>query len=110
MFGKKGFKCLIGYKDVKKIKRLCIFPPKMTAYRRNFDEIKYMSFFIKEDLLLGKCDEIWEKVKNSIKKDFNSEPAYNEKYLKAKIKSYNGKVNINFHNNRIPKEGSWSIC
>ena len=68
LFGKKGFKCLIRYKDVKKIKRLCIFPPKMTAYRRDFDEIKYMSFFIKEDLLLGKYDEIWQKVKNSIKK------------------------------------------
>ena len=35
---------------------------------------------------------------------------YNEKYLKAKIKSYNGKINTNFHNNRIPKEGSQCIC
>ena len=24
---------------------------------------------------------------------------YNEKYLKAKIKSYNGKISTNFHNN-----------
>ena len=40
----------------------------MAAYRRDFDEIKYMSFLIKEDILLGKYDEIWEKVKNSIKK------------------------------------------
>ena len=40
----------------------------MIAYRRDFDEIIYMSFLIKEDLLLGKYDEIWEKVKNSIKK------------------------------------------
>ena len=31
--------------------------------------------------------EFWEKVKNSIKKEFDSEPLYNEKYLKAKIKS-----------------------
>ena len=29
--------------------------------------------------------EFWEKVKNSIKKEFDSEPLYNEKYLKAKI-------------------------
>ena len=34
---------------------------------------------------------------------------YNEKYLKAKIKSYNGKININFHNNKTPKEGSQFI-
>ena len=26
---------------------------------------------------------------------------YNEKYLKAKIKSYNGKINSNFHNDKI---------
>ena len=43
---------------------------------------------------------IWEKVKNNIKKKFDSEPLYNEKYLKAKIKSYNGKINTNLHNNK----------
>ena len=50
--------------------------------------------------------EIWEKVKNSIKKDFDSEPLCNKKYLKAKIKSYNVKSNTNFLNNKIPEEGS----
>ena len=45
-------------------------------------------------------NEIWEKVKNNIKKKFDSEPLYNEKYLKAKIKSYNGKINTNLHNNK----------
>ena len=34
------------------------------------------------------------------KKKFDSEPLYNEKYLKAKIKSYNGKINTNLHNNK----------
>ena len=29
---------------------------------------------------------------------------YNEKYLKPKIKSYNGKINTNIHNKKIPKE------
>ena len=57
-----------------------------------------------------KYNEIWEKVKNSLKKEFDSKQVYNEKYLKAKIKSYNGKINTNFHNNKIPKEGSQFIC
>ena len=39
---------------------------------------------------------------NIIKKE-DSEPEYNEKYLKAKMKSYNGKINTYFHNNKIPK-------
>ena len=39
-----------------------------------------------------------------MKKEFDCEPVYNEKYLKAKTKSYNGKINKNFHNNKIPKK------
>ena len=66
-----------------------------------------MSFF---NELLEKYNEIWEKVKYSIKKQFHSESTYNEKYLNAKIKSYNGKINANSYNNKIPKEGSHCIC
>ena len=76
----------------------------MSAYRRDFDKTKYNSFLINDDELLKKFNEIWEKVKNSIKKEFGSEPVYNEKYLKTKIKSYNGKINTNFYNNKIPKK------
>ena len=65
----------------------------MSVYRRDFDETKYMSFLIKDDELLEKYNEIWEKVKNSIKKELHSEPVYNEKYQKTKIKPYNGKIN-----------------
>ena len=64
-----------------------------------------MSLFIKDDELLEKHNEIWEKVKNIIKKEFDTELVYNEKYLKTKIKSYNGKINTSFHNNKIPNEG-----
>ena len=82
----------------------------MSVYRGDFNETKYMSFLIKDDELLEKYNEIWEKVKNSREKVFYSEPEYDEKYLKAKIKSYNGKINTSFHNNKIPKEGSQCIC
>ena len=60
-----------------------------------------MSFLIKDDELLEKYNEIWENVRNSIKKEFDSEPVYDEKYLRTKIKSYNGKVNSNFCNNFV---------
>ena len=56
--------------------------------------------------LLEKFNEIWEKIKNSIKKKFHSEPVYNGKFLKAKIKSYNGKTKSNFHCYKTPKESS----
>ena len=41
--GKKGFKYFIGYTDAK-IRLLCIFLPKMSAYRTDLDKTKYMSF------------------------------------------------------------------
>ena len=65
---------------------------------------------MENDGLLEKYNEICEKVKNSIKEDFDSEPVYNEKYVNAKIKSYNGKINTSFQNNKIPEEGSLFIC
>ena len=71
-FGKKGFKYFIGYKVAKKIRPRCIFFPKLSLHGREFDEAKYISFLIKEDELLEKYNEVWEK-------EFDGEPVYNEK-------------------------------
>ena len=60
-----------------------MFLPKMSAYRRDFGETKYISFLIKDDELLEKYNEIWEKVKNSIKKEFESEPCIQLKISKS---------------------------
>ena len=49
-FGKKGFTYFIGFKDNKKVRPLCIFLPKMSAYRKDFDKTKYISFLIKDEL------------------------------------------------------------
>ena len=57
-FGKKAFKYFIGYKYAKKIRPLCIFLLKISAYRKDFDETKYMSFLIKDDELLEEYHEI----------------------------------------------------
>ena len=67
-------------------------------------------FSRKDDKLLEKHNEIWEKVRNCIKNEFDSEPVYNKKYLKTDIKSYYGKINTNFYYNKISKEGSQYIC
>ena len=80
-FGKKGFKYFIGYKDTK---ILILFLPKVSVCRRDFDETKYMCFLIIDDELLEKYNEILEKVKNSIKKEFDSKPLSSEKYLNLK--------------------------
>ena len=55
-FGKKRFNNLICYKNTKR--HSCIFLPKMTAYRNDSDETKYISFLIKDDESLEKFSEI----------------------------------------------------
>ena len=53
--------------------------------------------------------------KNIIKSGLKSvivldiEPVYNEKTIKTKIKSYEGKTNTSFRDDRMPKEGSHCI-
>ena len=72
--------------------------------------IIFDNFLTKADELLEKYNKIWDKLSNSIKKGFDSEPVYNKKYLKTKTKFYEGKINTNFHDDRVPKEGSHCIC
>ena len=108
--GKKGFKYFIGYEDNDKVTPLCIMLPKMSGYRRNYNETKYMSFLVNENDLLERFNEIWDKFSNTIKKGFDSEPAYNKKYLKTKRKSCEGKINRNFHNDKISKKCPHFIC
>ena len=69
-----------------------------------------MSFFIKNEELLEKYNEIWGKVSNNVKKGFDREPVYNEKYIKTEIKSYEEKINANFQGDKVPKKGSQYIC
>ena len=56
-----------------------------------------MSFKVIDDRLLKKYTKIWGK-NNLLNIEFDSEPVYgdNDKYIKAKIKSYGDNVNTNF--------------
>ena len=74
-----------------------------------------MYFLIKDEKFSEKYNEIWEKVSNNIKKDFENGPVYNKKYLKTIINLIIEKltqisINTNFHNDNIPRERSQCIC
>ena len=56
---------------------------KNECIQKRLYETKYLSFQIKVDELLEKYNDIREKVKNNVRKEFDSKPVYNEKYLKA---------------------------
>ena len=66
--------------------------PKISWYTKYFDETKYMNFLIKDRELLEAYNMMWERVSKLIKTRFESEPLYNEEYLKTNTKSYDGKI------------------
>ena len=63
---------------LKRYRPLCIFLSKMSAYRRDFEKAKYMSFSTKDDKLSKKYNKIC-KTFNTIDKKFDSDPVYNKK-------------------------------
>ena len=67
----------------------------------NVDQV-VMSFVIKDDYVLDKYNEIWDKIKETLNIKFHSMPVYHEKYIKARVREFNGAIKINFLGNKIP--------
>ena len=68
--GEKHYIYFIGYKNNDYgIKISGIILPKTSAYVKSYDgETEWMTFLIRDDNLMKKYDDIWNKVTNSIKK------------------------------------------
>ena len=71
---------------------------------------KYINLLVKDKEILKKYSEIWNKIKSLIKKEFNSKPVYNDKYIKTKMKIYHNKVYANSEHNKIPKDKEYFAC
>ena len=91
-----GFKYFIGYKKDEIFKQLCVILPQMSGYIKHFESGgKNMSFMIKDDSVLDKYNEIWNKIKKTLNIKFHSMPVYDEKDIKAKVKEFNGVIKTN---------------
>ena len=71
---------------------------------------KSMSFVTKDDDVFHKYSEIREKIRETLNIKFHSMPVYDEKYIKAKVREFNGVINTNFLGDEIPKEGMHYTC
>ena len=69
-----------------------------------------MSFVIKDDDVLDKYNEIWDKIKRKLNITFQSIPIYDKKYMKAKVREFNGVIKTNFLGDEIPKENVHYTC
>ena len=62
----EGFKYFIGYQEDEIVKPLCIILPQMSGYIKYFENgCKSMSFLIKDDDVLDKYNENWNKIKKT---------------------------------------------
>ena len=107
----EGFNYFIGYLKGEIIKPLCIVLPQMSGYIKYFENVsKKMSFLIKDDEVWDKYDGIWDVIKDKLGIKFHSEPVYEYKYLKTKVREFNGEIKTNFLNNGMPKENVHYSC
>ena len=106
-----GFKYFIGYKEDDIVKPLCIILTQMSGYIKYFENGgKNMSFLIKNDRVLDKYNTISDKIKETLNIKFHSMPVYDEKYIKAKVREFNGVIKTNFLGDEIPKENVHYAC
>ena len=68
-----------------------------------------MSFKIEDDDALGKHNDIWNKIKNTLDTKY-IKPVYDKKHIKNKVKTFKGVLNTIFAADKTPKESIYYIC
>ena len=107
-----GFKYFIGYlHEDYVIKPVCIILPQMSGYIKYFDNGgKNMSLKVEDESVYLKYTEIWNKIKKLLGIRFHSQPIYDDKYIKTKVKTFSSMIKTLFSGNEIPKERNHHIC
>ena len=83
----------------------------MNGYIKYFENGgKNMSFIIKDDSALIKYNKIWKNIKEIKSTKFHSMSVYDEKYIKAKVREFNGVIKTKFLGDEVPKESVHYIC
>ena len=63
-----------------------------------------MSFKIEDDSVYVKCTEIWNKIKDILTVKFHSQPIYDDKYIKTKLKTFYNIINTLFQEIKSQKK------
>ena len=107
----RDFRYFIGYQKGEIVKPLCIILPQMNRYIKYFENGgKNMSFMIKDDKVWDKYDKIWNVIKDKLGIKFQSELVYEYKYLRVKVREFNGVIKTNFLSNGVLKENMHYTC
>ena len=65
---------------------------------------------VKEDDVLDKYYKNGDNIKKKVSIKYHSMPVYDETYIKAKVREFDGKIKTNFLGDGVPKENMHCIC
>ena len=83
----------------------------MSGYMKYFDNGgKSISFKTEDESVYLKYTEMWNKFKKSLNARFHSQPVYDDKYIKTKVKTFSNMINTLFSGNETPRENNHYIC
>ena len=68
------------------------------------------SFIVKDEDIIDKYNEIWDRIKEKLNIKFHSMPVYDQTYIKAKVREFDGKIKTNFLGDSVPKENIHYPC
>ena len=60
--------------------------------------------------MLDKYNNISDKIKEKVNIKFHSMPVYDETYIKAKARQFDGKIKTNFLGDKVQKENMHYTC
>ena len=93
------------------IRLLCVILPQMNGYIKYFENGgKNKSFKVEEESVYLKYAEIWNKTKDILNEKFHSQPIYDDKYVKTKVKTFSNTIKTLFSEDEIPKEIIHYVC
>ena len=83
----------------------------MIGYVKFFESNKTMSIIAIDNKLLEKYNLIWKKFRSLLNIKFDRRPIYgdNDKYIKKKIKIYDGNIYTSLQGNKIPKKSTMKM-
>ena len=83
---------------------MCYFTSNGWIHRIFWIQTHKHVFFIKDDDVWEKYEQIWDVIKNKLDIKFHSLPVYDTKYLKTKVKEYDGAIKTIFLGNDVLKK------
>ena len=98
-----GVKYFIRYKNGENVKPLYIVLPQLSGLIKYFENNKKIMSFLADDDLIFKSNKIWKKIKKLLGVEFDSQPVYDEKYIKTRVKT-EGKVITNLQTIKFQKK------